>query len=52
MKTLILLITLPLLLASCTTPLPISGQFTMKNGQVTVHPDGHFEIIVDPHTSK
>ena len=39
-------------LASCATPPPISGQFTTKAGQVTVHPDGRFEIVVEPRSGK
>jgi hypothetical protein len=45
------ILTVPFLV-SCTTPTPISGQFTTKDGQITVHPDGRFEIVVDPRTGK
>ena len=51
MKTLILLAALPLQLA-CTTPPPVSGTFATKAGQIKVHPDGRFEIIIEPRTSK
>ena len=39
-------------LTSCATPPPISGQFTTKDGQIIVHPDGRFEIIVEPRSAK
>ena len=39
-------------LTSCATPPPISGQFTTKQGQIIVHPDGRFEIVVEPRSSK
>jgi len=51
MKTPILLAALALL-TSCTTPPPVSGTFTTKDGQIRVHPDGRFEIIVEPRSSK
>ena len=47
----IAILTLPFV-SSCATPPPISGQFTTKDGQITVHPDGRFEIVVEPHTAK
>jgi uncharacterized lipoprotein YajG len=51
MKTLILLAALSLL-SACTTPPPVSGTFATKAGQIKVHPDGRFEIIIAPRTSK
>jgi hypothetical protein len=51
MRTEILLAALSLLLPSCMTP-PITGQFASKDGQIKVYPDGRFEIIVEPRTSK
>jgi hypothetical protein len=45
------LLSLPFL-ASCSAPLPVTGTFTTKDGQVIVHPSGRFEIIVEPRTSK
>ena len=51
MKTLILLAT-ALFLVSCTNPPPIQGEFISKDGIIKVHPDGRFEIIVEPRTSK
>ena len=39
-------------LTSCATPPPISGQFTTKQGQLIVHPDGRFEIVVEPRSAK
>ncbi len=51
MKLLILLAALSLLPA-CTTQPPVSGTFVTKAGQIKVHPDGRFEIIIEPRTSK
>jgi uncharacterized lipoprotein YajG len=51
MKTLILLAALSLL-ASCTAPPPVTGIFATKAGQIKVHPDGRFEIIIEPRSSK
>ncbi|MCF7676475.1 MAG: hypothetical protein K9N23_21510 [Akkermansiaceae bacterium] len=51
MKTPILLALLALL-TSCTTPPQVSGTFTSKDGQITVHPDGRFELVVEPRSSK
>jgi hypothetical protein len=51
MRTEILLAALSLLLPSCMTP-PITGEFANKDGRIKVYPDGRFEIIVEPHTSK
>ena len=44
-------LTLPFL-TSCATPPPITGEFTSKDGTIKVHPDGRFEIIVEPRSSK
>ena len=54
MKTLIPLIAtvLALILSACTSPPPVSGTFVTKAGQVVVHPNGRFEIIVEPRTAK
>jgi hypothetical protein len=51
MRTEILLAALSLLLPSCMTP-PITGNLTTGDGQIKVYPDGRFEIIVEPRTSK
>ena len=52
MKTLILIAALSLLLPACTAPPPVNGTFIAKAGQIRVHPDGRFEIIIEPRTSK
>jgi hypothetical protein len=39
-------------LASCATPPAVTGEFISKEGRLTVHPDGRFEIVVEPRTSK
>ena len=44
-------LTLPFL-SSCTTPPAVTGEFISKDGRLTVHPDGRFEIVVEPRTSK
>ena len=51
MKTLILLAALSML-SACTTPPPVSGTFATKAGQIKVHPDGRFEIIIEPRSTK
>ena len=43
---------LSLLLPSCTHSPTITGEFISKDGVIKVHPDGHFEIIVEPRTTK
>jgi hypothetical protein len=48
---LLALLSLPFL-PSCSSPPPINGHFISKDGQIKVHPDGHFEIIVEPRTGK
>jgi hypothetical protein len=45
------LLSLPFL-TSCATPPPVTGTFANKDGRITVHPDGRFEITVEPRTSK
>ena len=45
------LLTVPFLV-SCTTPPAVQGEFISKDGRIKVHPDGRFEIIVEPRTSK
>ncbi len=52
MKTAVLLAALSLLLSACTTPPPVTGTFATKAGQITVHPDGRFEIVVEPRSAK
>ena len=52
MKTIIILVTLSLLLPACTTPPPVSGSISNKMGTLKVYPDGRFEIVVEPRTSK
>ena len=52
MKIRTILTALVLFVSACTTPPPISGTFKTKDGQIRVHPDGRFEIIVEPGTSK
>jgi hypothetical protein len=39
-------------LASCATPPSITGEFISKDGRLTVHPDGRFEIVVEPRSGK
>ncbi len=51
MRTLILLVALTLLPA-CTTQPPVTGTLVTKAGQLKVYPDGRFEIVVEPRTSK
>jgi hypothetical protein len=51
MKTLTLFASV-LLLVSCTNPPTVQGEFIGKDGQIKVYPDGRFEIIVSPRTSK
>jgi hypothetical protein len=41
-----------LLLASCTNPPVIQGEFISKDGRLRVHPDGRIELVVEPRTSK
>lgn len=51
MRTVFLLAALSLLLPSCAT-LPITGNLTTRDGQIKVYPDGRFEIVIEPRTSK
>ena len=39
-------------LASCAKPPAVTGEFIGKDGRVRIHPDGRFEIVVEPRTSK
>ncbi len=39
-------------LSSCATPPGITGEFISKDGLIRVNPDGRFEIVVEPRTSK
>lgn len=41
-----------LLLASCTHPPAIQGEFTHESGRLRLHPDGRIELVVEPRTSK
>jgi hypothetical protein len=43
---------LSLLLPSCTHTPAITGEFISKDGVIKVRPDGRFEIVVEPSTSK
>lgn len=52
MKIRIILTSLVLFVSACTTPPPISGTFANKGGRITVHPDGRFELVVEPRSSK
>jgi hypothetical protein len=45
------LLTVPFL-SSCATPPGITGEFISKDGLIRVNPDGRFEIVVEPRTSK
>ena len=40
------------LLPACTAPPPVNGTFITKAGQIRVHPDGRFEIIIESRSSK
>jgi hypothetical protein len=51
MKTLISLAA-AMLLVSCANPPTIKGEFISKDGTIKVHPDGRFEIIVEPRSGK
>jgi hypothetical protein len=39
-------------LASCATPPAVTGEFIGKDGRIRVHPNGRFEIVVEPRTTK
>ena len=45
------ILTVPFLV-SCTNPPAVQGEFISKDGRIKVHPDGRFEIIVEPRTAK
>jgi hypothetical protein len=51
MRTRYFLAALSLLLPSCITP-PITGRLSTRDGVIKVHPDGRFELVVEPRTSK
>lgn len=46
-----LILTLPFL-SSCATAPAVTGEFISKDGKLTIHPDGRFEIVVEPRTAK
>ena len=52
MRTLIFIAALSLLLPACSSLQGLSGQFATNAGLIKIHPDGRFEIVVDPRTSK
>jgi hypothetical protein len=52
MKNLILLTASSLSISSCTTPPLIQGEFISKDGRIKVHPDGRFEIVIEPRNGK
>ena len=52
MRTAAFLAALSLLLPACTAPPPVNGTFITKAGQIRVHPDGRFEIIIESRSSK
>ena len=45
------ILTVPFLV-SCATPSLIQGEFISKDGIIKVHPDGRFEVVVEPRTGK
>ena len=51
MRTRYFLAALSLLLPSCITP-PVIGELTTTDGKIKVYPDGRFELVVEPRTSK
>jgi hypothetical protein len=36
---------------SCSAP-PVTGRFTSRDGFVRIHPDGRFQLVVEPRSSK
>ncbi|MBN8459421.1 MAG: hypothetical protein J0M04_16455 [Verrucomicrobia bacterium] len=52
MRIRIILASLVPLVSACTTPPPVSGTVANKDGSITVHPDGRFEITINPRSSK
>ena len=52
MKTAFLLIAVSVLLSACATPPPVSGSVESKFGGITLLPDGHIVITVNPKTAK
>jgi hypothetical protein len=51
LATALVLLSLPLLLVSCSTP-PVHGTASAKAGQFTVDRNGRVQIILEPRTSK
>ncbi len=52
MKLSILFIATAVLLASCTSVLPVSGTIVADHGEIRVHPDGRIEVEIDPSSDK
>ena len=52
MRTLIFLAALFLLLPACASLQGVTGQFATNAGLIKVHPDGRFEIVVEPRSGK
>lgn len=52
MKFRITLATLALLVSACTTPPPVTGTFASRDGVIRIHPDGRFQLVVEPRSSK
>jgi hypothetical protein len=52
MRTAIFLAALSLLIPACTTPPFVQGEFISKDGRIKVHPDGRFEIVIEPRSGK
>jgi hypothetical protein len=45
------ILTVPFL-PSCATSPAVTGEFINNDGRIRIHPDGRFEIVVEPRTSK
>ena len=52
MKTLLVLVALSALLASCAELQGISGRVVTKEGEFVIQPDGRIEIVVDARSGK
>ena len=52
MKIRTILTALVLLVSACTTPPLVTGTFANKDGLIRIHPDGRFELVVEPRSSK
>ena len=52
MKIRTILTALVLVVSACTTPPPVTGTFANKDGLIRIHPDGRFELVVEPRSSK